>query len=216
MSRATKLFTFAVIGLMTLVLAAFCGTHWDAITHFGALDPLAKKRLTASLWVGAFSPAWMAFSVWLMNRQLAQRDLQLAPEHRRFYEASMVVAVLFLAALQAWFTFGAAYTPPASPNLIMRAVLMFCGGFTVVYGNFNAKLPPPSGDWAPAQAVWVRGMLRNGWAMVLLGLAEVVLAILLPFELLRLFVLALMVPTVLIVRAQMRLMWPRHRPQPTA
>lgn len=95
-------------------------------------------------------------------------------------------------------------------------MLVVAGGFTVVYGNFNAKVPPPSGALAPAPAVWVRGMLRNGWAMVLLGLAEVVLALALPFELLRIFSLVLIVPTMLIVRAQMRLMWPRRRPQPTA
>jgi hypothetical protein len=163
-----------------------------------------------------FSPAWIALAAFFIGRQLAQRDLQLAQEHRRFYEASMVVAVLFAAATQAWFTFGAAYAPSAGPSVILRVMLVFAGGFTVIYGNFNAKVPPPSGASAPAPAVWVRGMLRNGWAMVLLGLAEVVLAVVLPFTLLRIFFLVLVVPALLIVRAQLRLMWPRRRPQPAA
>jgi hypothetical protein len=216
MSRALKLFILASIGVMTLVLAAFCWTHWDAIANFGALDPDRKHRLSAALMIGAFAPAWIALAAFITSRQLAQRDLQLAQEHRRFYETSMVVAVLFTAAAQAWFTFGAAYAPLAGPNVFLRVMLVFAGGFTMVYGNFNAKVPPPSGALAPAPAVWVRGMLRNGWAMVLLGLAEVVLAVVLPFELLRIFGLVVIVPAMLIVRAQMRLMWPRRRPQPAA
>ena len=208
MSRAVKLFLFAAIAAMTLVFAAFAWRYWDAISQMSTLNEADKRRLIGALLATAFCPVWVGFGGFFVARQLAQPGLQLADRHRRFYEASLVIVVLFIAAIQLWVAFGAAYPPLAERGVLLRAVLVFSGLFTVIYGNFNAKAPPPSGDEAPAPADWVRGMLRNGWAMVLLGLAEVILALALPSRLLPMVVLAMLLPTLLIVRSQGRLMWP--------
>ncbi len=216
MSRALKVFVGAAIAVMIVVLATCCRVHWDAIAGFSALDAQKKRLLVSVLVTAAFLPAWVGFCAWGLNRQMTQRHLHLSREHLRFYEVSMVILVMFTVAGQYWMTFGYAYTPGWARNgVFARAMLVFIGAFVVVYGNFHAKVPPATGALAPAPAVWIRGMLRNGWAMVLLGLAIVAMAICLPLKLLRVFDLAILIPALLIIRSQARLMWPR-KPQPTA
>ena len=216
MSRALNLFVVAGMAVMTVVFAAFCWTYWDAISHFGALAHDKQRLLRGALFGAAFCPVWLGLCTLFLNRQMRQRDLHFAPEHRRFYGASMVVGVLATAAMQAWITFGATYVPLAGKGVFLRGVLVFWGVFVMVYGNFHAKVPPASGARAPAPAVWIRGMLRNGWAMVLLGLAQVVLAILLPLKLLPVLTLGMVLAAVPIWRSQFRLMWARGKPQPHA
>jgi hypothetical protein len=216
MSRALKLFMLVAIVAMAGVFAAFAWTWRDAIAHLQTLPPLSKSRLIRPLIAVAFCPAWAGVGAFAVSRQFAQRGIRLTAEHRRFYEASMVVAVLFIMAAQAWMAFGAEHTPIAGRGLVVRGVLVFCGVFAAVYGNFHAKAGPPSGELAPAPAVWIRGMLRNGWAMVLLGVAIVVLAIALPLKLLPFLTLAMVAAAVPIWRSQFRLMWPSRKPPASA
>jgi hypothetical protein len=216
MSRALKLFILAAIVAMAGVFAAFAWTHWDAIGHMSALAPLPKRRLITGLISVAFCPFWIGVGGFAIDLQFAQRGIKLTAEHRRFYEASMVIGVLFTMAAQAWIAFGAEHTAVAGRGLVVRGVLVFVGVFAAVYGNFHAKAAPPSGELAPAPAVWIRGMLRNGWAMVLLGLAIAALAIALPLKLLPILSWVMIAAAVPIWRSQFRLMWPSRRTQPHA
>ena len=216
MSRPMKLFVLAAIVAMAGVFAAFAWMYRDPIAHLQTLAPAQRNLLVRALIALAFAPAWTGLGAFAVSRQFAQRGIRLTVEHRRFYEASMVVAVLFIMAAQAWIAFGTAHTPVADRELVTRGVLVFCGVFAAVYGNFHAKAAPPSGELAPAPAVWIRGMLRNGWAMVLLGLAIIVLAIVLPFRLLPFLTLAMVAAAVPIWRSQFRLMWPSRKPPASA
>jgi len=135
----------------------------------------------------------------------------LAAEHRRLYEVSMAIAVVFIAVVQAWAAFVGLGAPFAERGLFLRLILVFCGVFAVVYGNFHAKAAPPSGASAPAPEVWIRGMLRNGWAMVLLGFPEVALAIFVPLRLLPIYAGAMLAVTLLILRSELRLTWPSRK-----
>ncbi len=215
MSRALNQFVAAAIAVMIVLLAACCWAHWDAITGFSALDSHDKSLLVRVLVATALMPAWVGICTWGQNRLVTQRHLHLSREHLRFYEASIVILVLFAVAWQYWMTFGYAYTLAWPRGLFGRGGLVCIGAFVIVYGNFNAKVPPATGALAPPPAVWIRGMLRNGWAMVLLGLAMVVLAIALPLKFVGVMDLVMLVPAAFIARSQARLMWPR-RPHPTA
>jgi hypothetical protein len=215
-SRTLKLVLLAALAEMALVAAVFIAAHWQAISHLSALDALPRRRLTSSLFGTLFDPIWLALGGVAMGRQLAQRGVRLAPEHRRFYEASFVVGAVFLAVIQAWSAFGLPAAFVSQQGLVPRLTLVFCGVFAAVYGNFSAKVAPPSGPRAPAPAVWIRGMLRNGWAMVLLGLFEVVAAIALPSKQLPLVLLLALPANLLIARSQLRLMWPSHKPRANA
>lgn len=164
MSRALKLFILAAIVAMTGVFAAFAWAHWDAIVHLQTLPPLLRKRLISGLIAVAFCPLWLGLGALVVNRQLTRRDIALAADHRRFYETSLAITVVFVAAAEAWIAFGAEHLRAAGREFVPRGVLVFCGVFAAVYGNFHAKAGPPSGELAPAPAVWIRGMLRNGWA----------------------------------------------------
>ena len=216
MSRALKLFILAGILAMIGLFAASLWAHWDTVAHLQTLPPLLKKRVLGALFGGVFCPVWLGLGAWLMDRQLTRRDIALAPDHRRFYEASTVIGVVFTTAAEAWIVFGAEHMPFAGRGVVMRGVLVFCGVFAAVYGNFHAKAGPPSGELAPAPAVWIRGMLRNGWAMVLLGLAIVVLAIALPLKLLPFLLWGMVAAAVPIWRSQFRLMWPSRKARPPA
>jgi hypothetical protein len=214
MSRALKLFILAGILAMIGLFAASLWAHWDTVTHLQTLPPLLKKRVLGALIAGVFCPVWLGLGALVMNRQLTRRDIALAADHRRFYEASMAIGVVFTTLAEAWIVFGDKLLPAVDRGVVMRGVLVFCGVFAAVYGNFHAKAGPPSGELAPAPAVWIRGMLRNGWAMVLLGLVIAVLAIALPLKLLPFLLWGMVVAAVPIWRSQLRLMWPSRKARP--
>jgi hypothetical protein len=215
MSRALKLFILAGVVGMTGMLAAFAWVHWDAVSHMAELSGLRRRRLLAVLVGSAFFPIWVGLGGYVVHRQLTQRGLQLADEHRRLTEVAMAVAVVFTLAVQAWIDFGAAHARPADFSFFLRLTLVFCGVFVAVFGNFQAKAAPATGPLAPAPAVWIRGMLRSGWAMVLLGLIQVVVAIVLPFRLLPISFWLLLGANLFGLRSQLRLMWPSSKARPS-
>lgn len=214
MSRALKLFILAGILVMIGLFAVSLWVHWDTVAHVSALAPTARRRVLGALFGAVFCPLWLVLMSWPIDRQLTRRDIALAADHRRFYQVSMAVGVVLTVLAQAWITFGD--MPHVDRGVAMRAALVFCGVFAAVYGNFHAKAGPPSGELAPAPAVWIRGMLRNGWAMVLLGIAITVLAIALPLRLLPFLTWGMVLAAVPIWRSQFRLMWPSRKTQPNA
>jgi hypothetical protein len=211
MSRTMKLFLLVALAEMALVAAVFFVAHWGAISHLSALEGLRRRRLIGILFGLIFAPAGLALGSLVGARQLTQRGIQLVAEHHRLFEASLAVAAVFIAVIQAWLAFGLPAGLVAPQGFVARLTLVFCGVFAVVSGNFTAKIAPPSGPLAPTPAVWIRGVLRNGWAMVWLGLFEVAAAIALPVKQLPLLLWIMLAATLLIARAQLRLVWPSSK-----
>ncbi len=168
MNRLAKLSCWLMIAEMLAIAVTASAARWPDIAHHHAAISFFGWRIVFALW---FFPAWLAGGVVLTERKLQPKGMQLSADHHRIAEMGMVASCLMAAGLQGWFAAIFAFRNPALLHISPQAVAMIVGGaFFLVYGNASAKLAPPSGPAAPDSGAWIRANLRNGWAVVLLGL----------------------------------------------
>jgi hypothetical protein len=175
MNRTLKLTVTASIAEMTLLAAAVLG--WKART-LGGLDP---AHLHQPFPVGlVFFPFWVAVCSLYLYRRLTSDRPRISDSHRRFIEAGLMLVCPLTVALHGWTAYVFLHPAAVAPHAFWRILTAFTGAYTMVHGNFAAKLDPPTGDGAPSPAVWTRTLLRTGWAFTVIGLAIIVCALTLP------------------------------------
>jgi hypothetical protein len=179
MNRSAHFVLRAMVAAMLLMAPVALAWKW---TDNGGSFLEDRRQLGMSLML-IFIPLFAAFSAGVAARQLASTRPRWSEDHRRHVQGAMLVWFVVLLAAQGWTArLLVAGSPPIDRSFFIRAVVLLIGMGAAVRGNFWAKLSPPSGEGAPAPAVWTRTVLTAGWALVALGIVLIIGAFTLPLR----------------------------------
>ena len=175
MNRIAKLFCWLAAGEMTAVAIAALAARWPDVAHHPETINLLGWRILIVL---AVFPALATYGVVRTERRLRPEGMELSMAHRRMTEWGMAVNCVLFAGMHNWFaaifaTRQMLLFNNASPQSVG---LLIGGALLVVYGNASAKLAPPKGPAAPDPGAWIRTSLRNGWAVVAVGMIMMIAA----------------------------------------
>lgn len=205
MSRALKAFALIAIAEMVAVQLAALLSRWPDITPLSRLTPFEQRTLFGM----AFFPVWVGFGLFMQVRQLAQPTI--SREQRTLLQWGMAAAILFDVVCHNMLALAVPKSPLIGDDVFKRVVLLAAGVLTVVYGNFRPKVAAPAHLDGSAQPRWSRTARRNGWVMVLFGLAEIIGAVVLSGER-QMIALAVLTPApVLLAVSELRLVPPWRR-----
>ena len=179
MSRTPKLIAYIALLEMALVILADFAWRRGAMPWLPAPGPSNPHNQ----FMLVYAPAAFLIAVVYAGKRLASNRPRISDSHRRYLEGSLQVGAALIVALQGLFAYIDVTGGVMDRELMGRGVCAFTGLWMAIQGNAAAKLDPPSGEGAPGPGVWTRTLLRFGWIMVALGLANVVCAVALPWAL---------------------------------
>jgi hypothetical protein len=202
MTRAVKL--IVLLAILEMILVDLALVAFNGVTLSGH-DP--SHRYLFQL---VFFPVWSGLGAAYASRRLSAQKPRLSYTHRRYLETGLVAAVVSVAALHGFIAYTRAHGLDFDRVIFLRLTIVFVGVGMIAQGNFAAKLDPPTGERAPAAAVWTRAVLRLGWIMVLVGVVLTVAALAAPPVV---FMPVLLVSLGLAVAAEVHYRWLTRRTQ---
>lgn len=190
MNRLLKLLMFAAVAEMVAVHAGVVAARHVSLSTLADLSSY-ERRVVFAL---AFFPPWIA-GAYVAHRWLLAAEP--SGKHRTSKDLGMIGAIAFNVGCHNLLALSLVQAPLIHVPL-MTLVWMAAGVLTMVYGNYRPRIEPPIRPGAASPGQWARTSLRNGWAMVLLGAAEIVCAVVLSGKP-QMLALLLMAPMVLAI-----------------
>jgi hypothetical protein len=168
MNRVAKISCWLAVAEMTVVAAIALAVRWpDIVHHRTALSAFEWRKVFAL----CFFPPWAALAVVTTARKLQPKGMDHSAGYHCLVGIALVMACLFGSGMQAWTAAIFVFQDPTLLQVSPQGVgMLLAGVFFLVYGNATAKLDPPTGPAAPEPGAWIRGHLRSGWTIVLLGI----------------------------------------------
>ncbi len=185
MNRSTNWIVAAATAEMVLVAIGAVLWRGLIVEHLALAELTGQRKLVGATVILLLMPLWVALAWFIARRQIASRRMTPSAEHIRLFEISFVVGILMLVVMQGFLARSLVTGDTAGRELLQRGSLAFAGVFTLVQGNFMAKVAPPTGPAAPPPHAWMRMRLAVGWASALIGLALLVCSVSLPITQLR-------------------------------